>query len=141
MGTSLVVDVTHTFDEYLKKDEILVVKFYSKMCGSCKEFAPIWTEFTTATPSIHSFGEVDIDTAEGMQLAQEMGVLEEGIPNVRVVNTKKRSLLKRTPSIYDGSGTTQPTTTDLSRALKKILVKHEVNEAGAFSKRRKTGAV
>lgn len=68
-------------------DKVWVVEFYSSMCGSCQEFAPIWKKVKGAFTNVE-YGEVNIDQKPGMELAQRLGALEEGIPLVRVFREK-----------------------------------------------------
>jgi hypothetical protein len=74
------------------------------MCGSCQEFAPVWETLTRKLKSIKS-GKINIDTSEGMKLAQKLGVLDEGIPNIQFYSRKgsASSLMRGT------AHSTQPT--------------------------------
>lgn len=81
------------FNEKVLKDErVWLVEFYSSMCGSCQEFTPIWEQvanhFTTVATA-----KINIDDKEGMAIAQSLGVLEEGIPNVSLFATKSRQAI------------------------------------------------
>ena len=77
-------DVTHSFREsVINDDRVWLVEFYSEMCGSCKEFAPTWDMIEQSLPNM-SCGKVNIDTPEGMKIAQELNVLEEGIPIIKL---------------------------------------------------------
>ena len=62
-------------------DELWMLEFYSDMCGSCKEFKPTFEALAGAFPSIKSAG-VNIDSADGMALANQLGILSGGIPNI-----------------------------------------------------------
>ena len=67
-------DVAKDFDAaVLTNEHVTAVKFYSSMCGSCKDFAPIWDEFEAAMKGHLTFGVVDIDKPAGMKLASDMG--------------------------------------------------------------------
>jgi thiol-disulfide isomerase/thioredoxin len=73
-----------TFDtEVLNSDKVWVVEFYSGMCGSCKEFSPVFQQLKSSMNNLH-FGEINIDKTDGMKVAERVGALEEGIPNVRI---------------------------------------------------------
>ena len=77
-------DVTHSFREsVINDDRVWLVEFYSEMCGSCKEFAPTWDMIEQSLPNM-SCGKVNIDTPEGMKIAQELNVLEEEIGRAHV---------------------------------------------------------
>mmetsp|Transcript_63474 Transcript_63474/g.127463 ORF Transcript_63474/g.127463 Transcript_63474/m.127463 type:complete len:148 (-) Transcript_63474:235-678(-) len=64
---------------------VFVVEYYSKMCGSCKEFEPIWSRVASSIESEYGIGRVNIDSKEGMKLAKQQGILKLGIPAVQVV--------------------------------------------------------
>ena len=64
-------------------DEVYMVEFSSKMCGSCKEFAPEWDALSKSLKRIKT-RHVYIDDEEGQKIAQELGVLDAGIPNVQL---------------------------------------------------------
>ncbi len=64
---------------------VWVVEFYSPMCGSCQEFASIWDKVDKNMKSILT-GKVNIDETEGAALAKKLGVLDEGLPNIRLFN-------------------------------------------------------
>ena len=49
-----------------------------------------WDRLTRKFEGVH-FGKVNIDTPAGMELAQELGVLEEGLPHVKLFAGKLRS--------------------------------------------------
>lgn len=71
----------------MKDDAVWAVEFYSSMCGSCQEFSPIWDSVTSKLKSVKS-GKINIDTKQGMALAEKLGVLNEGIPNVQLFSSK-----------------------------------------------------
>lgn len=80
----------------IEDGRVWVVEFYSGMCGSCQEFAPTWTRIEDSLKSIAT-GKINIDKKPGMQLAESLGVLEQGIPHVRMFSrlgdTKGRSIM------------------------------------------------
>jgi thioredoxin-like negative regulator of GroEL len=55
------------------------------MCGSCKDFEPIWTQLATSLETEYKVVRVSIDSKPGMQLAKQQGVLKRGIPAVQIV--------------------------------------------------------
>ena len=76
------------------------------MCGSCQEFAPVWDTLTKKLKSIKT-GKVNIDTKEGLALAQKLGVLEEGIPNLQLYY-KKGSVTSLMSGIFSISSLSFP---------------------------------
>lgn len=81
---------TETFKSDVQNGErVHLIEYFSPMCGSCKEFTPIFAEVCAKAQNYGVICEkVDIDTSEGMALAMEQHILAEGIPNVRVYHTK-----------------------------------------------------
>jgi thioredoxin-like negative regulator of GroEL len=67
----------------IEDDRAWIVEFYSGMCGSCKEFAPTWDRIEMTLNDVLKT-KVNIDQKGGMEVAQYMGALEEGLPNVRL---------------------------------------------------------
>ena len=63
--------------------DIWLVEYYSGMCGSCKEFLPTWHDVSTSFRELRA-ARVNIDDKAGMKLAQSQGVLDHGIPAVRL---------------------------------------------------------
>ena len=49
---------------------------------SSPQFAPTWNTLETKFKSIES-GKINIDSKEGLAVAQQLGVLDEGLPNIR----------------------------------------------------------
>ena len=74
------------------------------MCGGCQEIAPEWE---SASKVYDMMGirtvVVNIDNSDEMKFADELGVLEEGIPNIRMFveegNTKGISIVKGESSV------------------------------------------
>jgi hypothetical protein len=50
-----------------------------------RQFAPTWKTLEGKFKSIES-GKVNIDSKEGLAVAQQLGVLDEGLPNIRSVS-------------------------------------------------------
>eukprot|EP01063_Lacrimia_lanifica_P025787 TRINITY_DN3376_c0_g4_i1.p1 TRINITY_DN3376_c0_g4~~TRINITY_DN3376_c0_g4_i1.p1 ORF type:complete len:270 (+),score=160.35 TRINITY_DN3376_c0_g4_i1:65-874(+) len=67
----------------MEPKEVVAVEFYSGMCGSCKEFAPVWDKYAKNDAPCKT-AKVNIDDAGGRAIADKLGIMEEGIPNVRV---------------------------------------------------------
>ena len=52
---------------------VWMIEFGSDMCGSCKDFTPVYEALAAAFPGVHA-GFVNIDSEDGMKLAQELKV-------------------------------------------------------------------
>ena len=93
-----------------ESQDVWLVEFYSGRCGSCQEFAPVWESIEATVQTIRlgksrqnmSFshnsnrivlphfplGKLDIDVDANMKLADALGVLEEGLPNIQLFTSK-----------------------------------------------------
>merc|ERR1712216_790938 len=73
-----------TWDKTITNSKhVWVVKFHSKMCGTCQEFMPEWEKLSESVEGLH-WGELNIDKKENVAVAKGLGVLKEGIPNIKV---------------------------------------------------------
>lgn len=120
----------------VSEDRALVVKFYSDMCGSCKEFTPTWLKLQTQLERFVVFGAVNIDTKSGNQLAKELGVLDEGLPNVRIFTSRDAddkgvSCLKHPE---------QATHKHVQASIRKGIMGLQKNEGGFYLKQAKSSA-
>lgn len=61
-----------------------VILFHSPKCQSCQEFSSNWNTILESIEKAE-FGIVDVEDAKGNKLAEELGVLNEGIPNIKYV--------------------------------------------------------
>ena len=69
--------------EVVEDSRVWIVEFFSPMCGSCQEFASIWEKVEANMKTIR-VGKINIDDPNGAALAKSLGVLEEGVPNIRL---------------------------------------------------------
>lgn len=73
---------TSTFDDFLKENEFVLVKFYAPWCGHCKQMAP---EFSKASEELQQEGSnakfAKVDATVETELAQRFGV--SGYPSVK----------------------------------------------------------
>ena len=70
------------FQRTLDADELWVVEIMSPKCGTCQTFAPVWQAFATKHGREVKIGQVNIDTDDGMELAQDLALLDAGVPSV-----------------------------------------------------------
>jgi thiol-disulfide isomerase/thioredoxin len=77
------VDATNFDSVVVQSLEAWVLEFMSPRCGTCQELSPLYADLAARNSKRLHFGSVDIDTEEGMALAQRLDVLAEGVPNVR----------------------------------------------------------
>ena len=109
------IDLTaKSYAEMVVGDEhVWVVKFYSGMCGACASFAPAFDEARVLLHGLH-WAQLNIDDKENMSIAKKLGVLNEGIPNVKIMNAAEAPL-----SVVSGD---TPTATDLVKSLQEKLL-------------------
>lgn len=94
----------------LEDSHAWMVEFYSAMCGGCQEFAPTWDRIAKAFDDSSNggalmSGKVNIDDNAGLQLAEELGVLDDGVPHVRLFKSKgdkKGTIIVKSKEIYAG---------------------------------------
>lgn len=90
--------ITHEFEinpisfasTVVDDERVWLVEFYSAMCGGCQEFEPTWIRLETYLTSIAT-GRINIDDKLGMKLAAKLGVLDDGVPHVRLF-TKRNDI-------------------------------------------------
>ena len=113
-----------SYDKLISNDgHIWVVKFHSTMCGSCQAFAPA---FKAAREQVDGCtGDVSIDDKNNIM--KRLGVLSEGIPNVKLINAADAPL-----PIVTGD---TPTTEAVVKALKDTLEQTAATkDSGGFYK-------
>merc|ERR1712046_532258 len=76
------IDGTNFKEKVADSNKVWMLEFYSDMCGSCQEFAPTWSEVDKLAQGKVETGKVKVDDSAGAELAEKLGVFEEGIPNV-----------------------------------------------------------
>jgi thiol-disulfide isomerase/thioredoxin len=105
-------------------DHVWAVKFHSEMCGSCQSFKPTFEAGAEAVDGLH-WAAINIDIKENIGLAKRMGVLTEGIPNVKLVNAADSPL-----SIVGGE---LPTAAEFTDKVRDVLVQAGASkDAGGY---------
>ena len=90
LATTTAVDVTmvespEDYSKLVADDAVVLVEFYSKYCGSCKEFSKHWHALEKTFEGKLKFARVKIDDSGPMKVAQKEGALSGGIPHVRLL--------------------------------------------------------
>ena len=60
----------------LDNDYVWIVEYMGSRCGTCREMAPVWQAFFVKHMREVKVGQVSIDHEDGMELAEDQGVLE-----------------------------------------------------------------
>ena len=76
------IDSGNVEEKVVRSPDVWLVEFQSPRCGSCQEMAPVWNEFASRNGKYVRLGQVSIDTDEGIELAQQFGIIEHGIPSI-----------------------------------------------------------
>eukprot|EP00746_Dinoflagellata_sp_MGD_P166066 gnl/MRDRNA2_/MRDRNA2_95724_c0_seq1.p1 gnl/MRDRNA2_/MRDRNA2_95724_c0~~gnl/MRDRNA2_/MRDRNA2_95724_c0_seq1.p1 ORF type:complete len:508 (-),score=99.33 gnl/MRDRNA2_/MRDRNA2_95724_c0_seq1:89-1612(-) len=63
---------------------VWMLEFYSAMCGACQQFSPTFDELSKKLNDKVLIGKVNIDEHVGLKLAQNLGVLQHGVPSIRL---------------------------------------------------------
>ena len=72
----------------ISDDRVWLVEFYSSMCGSCQEYAPVWDKISKSLKNVVT-AKINVDSKEGAKLADRLGVFAEGLPNVRLFHKQQ----------------------------------------------------
>lgn len=119
------LDPTKFASTVLDDDRVWLVEFYSSMCGGCQEFASTWNRieklYSKKNDGAIVTGKINIDKKEGLKIAEELGVLEDGVPHVRLFTKKgdnKGSTVVKSDSAFDFKKITDKIDST-SRGLKK----------------------
>lgn len=79
-----------TFDVDVIQDErVWIVEFYSHFSDASNAFTPKWRELEEIFIHIAS-GRVSIDDKAGMDIAESLGVLDKGLPNIQLYTGKEK---------------------------------------------------
>lgn len=102
------LDPTTFASSVLDDDRVWLVEFYSSMCGGCQEFASTWNRieklYSKNSNGVIATGKINIDKKEGLKVAEDLGVLEDGVPHVRIFTKKgdkKGSVVVKSDSAFD----------------------------------------
>ena len=101
------------FDNSKKKHLVL---FYWKTCGHCKDFMPIWDEFTGGTES-KTIGFQKIEKDGNKKLIDKLGIT--GYPTLMLLDDKMEQI-----ETYNGVRSV--------KALQQYVKKHEEPEVAAM---------
>jgi len=104
-------------EDVVNDNRVWLVRFSSKQCDSCKEFQQTWNKLTLGANHFLS-GEINIDDPDGGELAKKLGVMDEGVPNLRLfcnVGDNKGVLL------YGGGNGGKPRVHEMMISIHKSL--------------------
>ena len=76
------------FDKIIgSSKESWLIEIFSERCESCRSFEPKWTQLVKKIDYLN-IGRINIDEPKGMNLANKLNALENGIPAVKLIISK-----------------------------------------------------
>ncbi len=122
----LKIDIDNYDKEVNLSKEIWLIEFYSEKCSTCKEFSHVWNELVKKINYIR-IGRVNIDEPKGINLANKLNALENGIPCVRLNYGKDK-----TEDIMIGTEEPFPSAKTLQNRVDTILKKKGKLQNGKY---------
>ena len=126
-----VLNLTENLESAIKDENAYVIKFYSEMCGSCKEFAPTFDDYAKKVNKKLNVGIVNIDNKTGMEQATKVGAMDGGIPAVYLIISKTK---KGIIPIFDGDGDL-PTALSMLKKTRTLVEGLNINDYGKYLKK------
>ena len=122
---ALSTDITYldedNFDKEINSSKIWLVEVYSEKCESCQSFESTWKQLIKDIDYL-KIGRINVDEMKGINVANKLNALENGIPAVKLIFSKD--------NIEDiMTGTEEPLPND--KILKKRIIKI-LEEKGKF---------
>ena len=104
------------FDKIIgSSKESWLIEIFSERCESCKSFEPKWTQLVKKIDYLN-IGRINIDDPKGMNLANKLNALENGIPAVKLIISKDDI-----HNIMTGTEEPFPNWKNLKKRIDKIL--------------------
>ena len=122
---ALSTDITYldedNFDKEINSSKIWLVEVYSEKCESCQSFESTWKQLIKDIDYL-KIGRINVDEMKGINVANKLNALENGIPSVKLIFSKD--------NIEDiMAGTEEPLPN--AKILKKRIIKI-LEEKGKF---------
>lgn len=118
------VESPEDYARLVADDAVVLVEFYSKYCGSCKEFSAHWHRLEEEFKGKLKLARVKIDDSGPMKVAQKAGALNGGIPHVRLLTATDETsvvLMKGGAGIKKSHALTE----EINRSMKGFAVSAE----------------
>ncbi len=115
------------FDKIIgSSKESWLIEIFSERCESCRSFEPKWTQLVKKIDYLN-IGRINIDEPKGMNLANKLNALENGIPCVRLNYGKDK-----TEDIMIGTEEPFPSAKTLQNRVDTILKKKGKLQNGKY---------
>ena len=104
------------FDKIIgSSKESWLIEIFSERCESCRSFEPKWTQLVKKIDYLN-IGRINIDEPKGMNLANKLNALENGIPAIKLIISKDDI-----HNIMTGTEEPFPNWKNLKKRIDKIL--------------------
>lgn len=87
-----------SYQEAIKKQKPMVIKFYVDWCGYCRQFAPVFDGIRKEYQDRFNFVLVDCDKPEYSQIVKDYGI--SMYPTVYIVDPTNNNRIMIPPSFY-----------------------------------------
>ena len=116
---ALSTDITYldedNFDKEINSSKIWLVEVYSEKCESCQSFELTWNQLIQDIDFL-KIGRINVDEIKGINLANKLNALENGIPAVKLIFSKDNI-----EDIMTGTEEPLPNAKILKKRIIKIL--------------------
>ena len=103
------------FDKEMNTSNIWLIEIYSEKCESYKSFEKSWKQLIKNMDSLN-IGRINVDEIKGINLANKLNALENGIPAIKLIFSKDNI-----EDIMDGTEEPLPNAKTLKTRIIKIL--------------------
>ena len=104
-----------SFDKEINSSNTWLIEIYSEKCESCKSFEASWKQLIKKIDYLN-IGRINVDEIKGINLANKLNALENGIPAVKLMFSKDNI-----EDIMDGTEEPLPNAKILEKRIIKIL--------------------
>ena len=103
------------FDKEINSSKIWLVEVYSEKCESCQSFETTWKQLIKNIDYL-KIGRINVDEMKGINVANKLNALENGIPAVKLIFSKDNI-----EDIMTGTEEPLPNAKILKKRIIKIL--------------------
>ena len=85
-------DITYlnedNFDMVINSSKVWLIEVYSEKCESCKSFESTWKQLIKNVEYLN-IGRINVDEMKGINAANKINALENGIPAIKLIFSKE----------------------------------------------------
>ena len=116
---ALSTDITYldedNFDKEINSSKIWLIEVYSEKCESCQSFESTWNQLIKDIDYL-KIGRINVDEMKGINVANKLNALENGIPAIKLIFSKDNI-----EDIMTGTEEPLPNAKILKKRIIKIL--------------------